>query len=213
MNKPVKAVILDWNGTVLDDVALCVDLLNELLTECNHPAVDRSRYLEIFDFPIKEYYKRAGFDFSKESYEELADRYMPRYLSRYEAESVVYPDVQSFLTRCREEGIITAVLSVTRHDYLVDQVARLGLRDSFDYVVGQGDHYGGGKEVLADELIMRMGVSVDEVLFVGDTTHDHEVASSVGAGCILISHGHQSRRRLQEITAQVVDSFDEIELD
>ena len=33
MNKPIKAVVFDWNGTILDDLDFSVVLLNDLLGE------------------------------------------------------------------------------------------------------------------------------------------------------------------------------------
>ena len=76
-------VLWDWNGTLLDDVDLCVDALNRLLRIYHYPQqYSLTQYREIFGFPIEDYYIRAGFDFSKNSYKELADDYMQDYLAR-----------------------------------------------------------------------------------------------------------------------------------
>ncbi|MGN1100061.1 MAG: HAD family hydrolase, partial [Christensenellales bacterium] len=56
-------IIYDWNGTLLDDTAMCHDMLNELLDSHGLPAVSMEKYRQIFTFPIKKYYERAGFDF------------------------------------------------------------------------------------------------------------------------------------------------------
>ena len=97
-------VLWDWNGTLLDDVALCVDALNRLLRIYHYPQqYSLAQYREIFGFPIEDYYIRAGFDFSKNSYKELADDYMQDYLARAGAcplaESAV--PALSLLKRCR----------------------------------------------------------------------------------------------------------------
>ena len=64
-----ELILWDWNGTLLDDVELCVDALNRLLQSYGYPQrYDRNQYRAIFGFPIEEYYIRAGFDFSKNSY-------------------------------------------------------------------------------------------------------------------------------------------------
>ncbi len=97
-------VLWDWNGTLLDDVALCVDALNRLLRIYHYPQqYSLAQYREIFGFPIEDYYVRAGFDFSKNSYKELADDYMQDYLARAGAcplaESAV--PALSLFERCR----------------------------------------------------------------------------------------------------------------
>ena len=49
-----------------------------------------------------------------------------------------------------------------------------------------------------------------QVLFIGDTLHDKEVADSIGCDCILVADGHNSKERLVSSGATVVDSIDEI---
>ena len=68
-------VIWDWNGTLLDDVWLCVDIINAMLGRRGVPALDRERYRRIFDFPVPIYYERAGFDFSRETFAAAADEF------------------------------------------------------------------------------------------------------------------------------------------
>ena len=49
-----------------------------------------------------------------------------------------------------------------------------------------------------------------EILFVGDTLHDKEVADLIGADCALISHGHVSQSRLENTGAPVFPSLIEM---
>lgn len=75
-----ELILWDWNGTLLDDVELCVDALNRLLVSFGYPQqYSLAEYREIFGFPIEDYYVRAGFDFSKDSFADLAKRYMEDY--------------------------------------------------------------------------------------------------------------------------------------
>ena len=68
-------VIWDWNGTLLDDAPVCVAAINDMLRERSLPQLSAERYQEIFCFPVSEYYRKAGFDFSKEPFERLAVLY------------------------------------------------------------------------------------------------------------------------------------------
>ena len=53
--------VWDWNGTLLDDVQVCVDTMNAMLEKRGLPLLDTARYREIFTFPVQEYYRAAGF--------------------------------------------------------------------------------------------------------------------------------------------------------
>ena len=59
-------VLWDWNGTLLDDAALCCELLNTMLARHGYaPVGSMEAYRQVFCFPIETYYRRAGFDFSR----------------------------------------------------------------------------------------------------------------------------------------------------
>ena len=74
-------LIWDWNGTLLDDVALCNQCLNRSAGRARlRPRYDAAAYKEIFGFPIQDYYVRRGLSFSRHPYEELAEIYMAQYL-------------------------------------------------------------------------------------------------------------------------------------
>ena len=55
------------------------------------------------------------------------------------------------------------------------------------------------------------GVSPDEVLFIGDTVHDKEVADSIGCECILVAKGHQSKEVLSLSGAVIADTLSDIQ--
>jgi phosphoglycolate phosphatase len=59
------SVVWDWNGTLLDDVQLSLDIINEILSEQGITALTANRYREIFDIPASVYWERAGLDLHK----------------------------------------------------------------------------------------------------------------------------------------------------
>ena len=73
------AVIWDWNGTIVDDAQLFVDIMNSFLKEQRLPLINVAVYRESFEFPIINYYRRLGFDFKKESFESLGSRFIDIY--------------------------------------------------------------------------------------------------------------------------------------
>ena len=101
----IDRVIWDWNGTLLNDVNLNCALMNRMLRRRGMPVIpDLDHYRRIFQFPIREYYRAAGFDFRKESYEALA----AEYLAEYPEESLRCPlakGAAEALTAFREAGI------------------------------------------------------------------------------------------------------------
>jgi phosphoglycolate phosphatase len=65
---PFSSIIWDWNGTLLNDIDFCVKTINNLLIKRGLPKLSNGNYREVFSFPVKDYYRKIGFDFSKEDF-------------------------------------------------------------------------------------------------------------------------------------------------
>jgi len=50
----------------------------------------------------------------------------------------------------------------------------------------------------------------NEAYLFGDTIHDFEVGDRLGMKVVLIAQGHQSKQRLIETKAVVVDNFEQL---
>ena len=70
------------------------------------------------------------------------------------------------------------------------------LRKYFDNIIGLDNIYAGSKTHLGLMLIEQLNLPGNEVLFIGDTLHDAEVAKAMGVDCVLISNGHQVKETL-----------------
>jgi len=77
-------------------------------------------------------------------------------------------------------------------------------------VRGLSDYSANTKVDLGVSLLTEIDAPKSAIVLVGDTLHDHEVASAMGCSCVLVSHGHQARDRLEASGATIVDSLDEV---
>lgn len=194
--RPIRHVIWDWNGTLFDDAWLCVEVMNELLAAREMPALTPARYADIFDFPVIRYYERLGFDFSSEPFEEVGLEFIRRYQSR-RLEPELRRDAREVLSALSEQGIGHSVLSAYQHEALIELLERLSIADDFLHILGIDDHYAAGKTSQGRDLLRRLDVPREEILLVGDTLHDAEVARALGVHCCLIPSGNQSSDRLR----------------
>ena len=78
----INTIIWDWNGTLLNDTDICIESMNLLLQKRNHPVLTKDRYREIFTFPVRDYYIKAGFNFESEPFDLIALEFMDLYFSR-----------------------------------------------------------------------------------------------------------------------------------
>ena len=203
---PYRHVIWDWNGTLIDDRQACYEVLSTILREANKPAIPFETYLREFDFPIIAYYERLGFDFSIESYDDIAASYIALYADR-QYRCRLREDAVEVLRAIRDRGIGQSVLSAYNQTNLDQIITFFDIGGYFTEIVGRDDHHASGKVTQGRDLFQALGLSPDETLLVGDTTHDCEVARALDIDCLLISGGHQCREKLQACGVPIMTSL------
>ncbi len=207
---PYDLIFWDWNGTLLDDLSVCLDCLNTLLRDFGYPQqYDLDQYREIFCFPIQDYYIRAGFDFSRHPFSVLAEHYMDLYLPRAEKCGLT-PGAKKALDAISAMGIPQVVLSASPLDNLQLQVQQQGIGSYFSQLLGLSDIYAASKIELGVNFMQRTGIDPARALMLGDSVHDSEVARAMGVPCILIAAGHQSRAVLEATGCPVLDRADQL---
>ena len=201
-------IIWDWNGTLLDDVQTSVNAINQLLTTRALPPTDIPSYRERFGFPVRQYYTAIGFCLEKENWDLLARTYHDLYLA--DTSIRLHPETVPVLRFCRDAGLGLSVLSASEQSILEQMLTAAGLTACFDFIHGVDNLHGHSKIETGHRLIRRIPCPAAQVLLVGDTLHDHEVATALGCHCVLISRGHQSHQRLLQAGCPVLDSLSEL---
>ena len=186
--------IWDFNGTILDDVQTGIDSINLLLTRRGLPTIDSvADYYKKFRFPIIDYYAQLGFDFTKEDFSVVAVEWVREY-DRLVPRAGLRPGVREAIDLLSRAGIKQIVLSATEQNMLERQIDGLGLRGLFYALLGM-DNVEAHTKLPAARRFME-SERPPRAVMIGDTSHDAEVARTVGADCILVAGGHQSRDTL-----------------
>ena len=189
-------VVWDFNGTLLDDAALCLGTVNGMLTRRGIAPLTPRRYRAIFDFPVEDYYRRAGFDLEREPFAPLAVEFVEAY-NRERESCPLQKGALAALELVRKAGIPQVILSATQREMLAEQVAQLGIGGYFRELVGTDDIHARGKLEVGLAWLARRGIDPAAALYIGDTTHDADLARAMGMPCLLVPGGHHSLGRLQ----------------
>jgi phosphoglycolate phosphatase len=201
-------VLWDFNGTIIDDVQAGINSTNVLLARREMPTISGlDEYHEVFGFPIIGYYEKLGFDFSKESFEDLAIEWVEQYL-KFVENSPLHNGIVEKLTEIKAAGIFQSVLSATELKMLTKQLTDLGIVDLFDEIMGLDNIHAHSKIDIGNEWLNR--TKPFDVLLIGDSLHDLEVADELGFDCVLIAKGHQSKNTLMSHDVIVIDDVCEI---
>ncbi len=190
-----KTIFWDWNGTLLDDVDACVGAMNELLVKREMQSLDTDSYKAIFGFPVIDYYKKMGFDFKTESFEEISGEFINEYNKRV-GKSSLHNNVIQVLNYFCSKNYNQVIISAMEQKMLEKQLSDHGIADYFSEIKGLHDILAKSKLHLAETYIEQNNIKPTEIFFIGDTLHDAEVAEAIGCNLALVSHGHYSVKRL-----------------
>lgn len=197
MSQPrIRYLIWDWNGTLLDDVTACVAALNVLLHRHRLPRIRLPRYRAVFGFPVRHYYETLGFQLSAKSWRKTAAEYH-RIYAQTAASAPLRSGIRATLRQFEQRGISSAVLSASEICILRNKVAAHNLEGRFAQIVGLPNRFAHSKLDAGRALINKLPASPEEILLIGDTDHDYEVACALQCRCVLLTDGHQSTGRLQ----------------
>jgi phosphoglycolate phosphatase-like HAD superfamily hydrolase len=190
-------LVWDWNGTLLDDLALVVAATNASLAKVGGPSVTVEEHRRDFHRPVSSYYSQVlGRQVAPTEFRDLDAAFHVSYaellagcaLTPGAAEALAgWPGTQS-------------LLSMWFHDELVPCVVRYGLDGHFLRVDGQvlaPDGIGGGPKLphLVRHLTA-LGLTGPECVLIGDSVDDAEAAVAVGARVVLYSGGFTHHDRL-----------------
>ncbi|HER25063.1 MAG TPA: HAD family hydrolase [Candidatus Atribacteria bacterium] len=205
-----KHIIWDWNGTLINDAWLAVEVMNKMLKKRHLPRIDSKKYREIFDFPVTKYYLKLGYDFSQESFERLSDEFISEYYRCFN-KCELFDEVEEVLKKIKERGISQSILSASKEDVLKEKIKHYGIDKYFDRIIGLENHYAESKIEKGKKWIDQLNLHPQEVLLIGDTIHDYDVARCMGCDCLLVANGHQNYERLaDQAGVEVISSLKEI---
>ena len=199
-------ILWDFNGTIIDDVALGIRAVNRMLEARTLPILpSREAYQAVFGFPIIDYYRRLGFDFEREPYEALAVERVENYMQELDTLQTQkgFEDAWRILAA---RGARQCILSSSESGMLRRQLMQLGIADHFAEIYALDNIYAGGKAEMARRML---GEANRHAILIGDTPHDAETARTIGARCVLFSGGHAARAALERCGFPVFDRLPE----
>ena len=207
----LQYILWDWNGTLLDDVHIALEANNLVFPTFGLPPLGTIHdYLEVFDFPIRDYYQKVGVP--DDLFDDVAKAWSHTYME-ISKKAPLQKEAPETLAYFASLGLKQVILSASKADHLHEQVARYPIGHYFDEMLGLNNIYAASKVDLAKDYFARENISPDHALFIGDTLHDAQVAKAIGCQCVLVAKGHQPAHRLEKAHVPIYNHLLEIPKD
>jgi len=183
---------------------ICVQSFNRSLLNHGLSEISYEDYRSIFTFPVIKSYERIGFNFEIESFQKISDEYVKFYEKNFN-NILLHDYVEESLKSVISLGSSQSILSAGNQNLLNNWLKTHDISQYFLHIVGVENHYAKGKIKQGLKLKEDLKFKNNEIVLIGDTIHDSEVAEEMGVDCILVDHGHVNTNRLVK-TGRIVQS-------
>ncbi len=203
-------IVWDWNGTIVNDAWVFVDVMNFFLKMKGLPQTSLDDYKKNFGFPIQNYWKTLGFKFNNKEFNLLNKSFIEEYQKRIFLPKL-QPGVVGLIKKINKLKIKQFILSASENSLLHKSVGFYRINYLFEDVLGVDNLNAVGKISLAKYLFKKNNLHLKKTLVIGDTKYDLDVARALGCMALLVSHGHIEHKRLSDLNVPLVRSVEEIE--
>lgn len=210
--KKIKNIVWDWNGTLLDDAYICVEILNSMLVEYNALPITHTFYEDTFGFPLKDFYETIGsrMRVKNNTYELLGRRFLFEYENKKHKASLRKGAVE-LLNKLKKGNYSLFILSAYQQKYLDSILTHYGIRKVFKHVSGLNSFHEDSKIENGVKLSKDFKLSKEDSIFIGDTLHDKETANAMKIPCWLVYSKHTSRKRLKQHIDETTRFFNDLQ--
>jgi phosphoglycolate phosphatase len=180
-----RAIIFDWDNTLVDSWGTIHDALNFLMEAMERPLWTIEETRERVRLSLRESFPRIF----GERWEEAQKIYIDRFRAIHLERLTPLPGREAMLRALAADGHYLAVVSNKTGAVLRGEAAHLGWSPLFGSIVGAGDCHADKPHCAPVELALQpSGIQPGpEVWFVGDTAVDMECA--IASGCVPVLLG------------------------
>lgn len=185
----IRNVILDWSGTLVDDLPAVWQATNFVLRQAGVPELSLEQFRAEFSLPYLDFYRR----YTPHLEIGRLEAWFYAHFRQVEDSVVELAHAREFLVFCRERGLVTLLLSTVPYQHYVVQAARLGFDQYLDHpYLGVVDKRAKIHEILATHHLDPLAT-----VFVGDMQHDIETAQHGGIVSCAVLTGYNSLEQLR----------------
>lgn len=208
----IKAVIFDFDGTIIDTETAWYDVYRELLKENYAYDLALEDFVKVVGTSNSSLYDKIDSDLGSPLDRTLFRQHA---LERYEKLKKQLPLRDGFedvLKELRKQQIPLAIASSSHRDWVVGFLELHGLTEYFP-IVSTGDQV---KKIKPDpelytKTVAELGVNPDEVLAVEDSVNGSIAAIRAGIHCLIIPN-EITKSSIFDKKAKVIESYEQFDL-
>ncbi|MBS0319652.1 MAG: HAD-IA family hydrolase [Proteobacteria bacterium] len=206
MPRRFRLLVFDWDGTLADSTALIVDAIRVACRDAGVrvPTADEARH--VIGLGLADVLTRIAPGIADDQRARLIDGYRSHYMAR-DGTLALYAGTTELLAELEAAGYWLAVATGKSRAGLERALAAAGLAGRFHATRCADEGRPKPHPDMLLHLMRTTGVPAGDVLMIGDTTHDLDLAANAGVAALGIAHGaHDRAALLSRAPLAVLDS-------
>ena len=182
-----KLIVFDWDGTLIDSAATIVTCIQDAARDMGIEVPEDERARHVIGLGLHDSLRHAVPGLAVERYLEFADHYRRHFIGRQDA-MVLFPGIMALLEELKGSKLLAIATGKSRR----------GLDRAL--VCGNLAHFFAGSRCADEtnpkphpamllELMAQFSVNRSDVLMIGDTSHDMEMAKAAGVDALAVAYG------------------------
>ena len=219
IDKPIKALLIDLDGTLADSAPDLTAALNVSLNNIGLSSYTLEQTRHWIGNGLDQLLNRAiTNDFNGRADADLLSQARQGFFEAYDdingVETKLYPGVREALVRFNKEHILLACVTNKSRRFAQQLLEKLDIDECFDCLIGGDDvrHKKPAPDSI-NEVLNKFSITADECLMIGDSDNDVYAGNHANVDVLAVSYGYAQGVDLTQLPILgMIDSINDIEL-
>jgi phosphoglycolate phosphatase len=193
-----RVLIFDWDGTLIDSISSIVECTLATVREIGMGEPPVSGIRDGIGLGLRESVERLAPGCDEEVFQEILSVYRRHWLATYGHRAQLVPGARAILEELAADGYLLAVATAKSRTGLERDTKRLGVAELFSTTRTVSEAPSKPDPQMILDIVEALDTRPEQILMIGDTTHDLEMAHNAGVAALAVCTGSQNRERLEQ---------------
>jgi len=191
-----RLLVFDWDGTIIDSPGAIVECIQEASRDMGLAVPDVAQASHVIGLGLRDSLELAVPDLPAGRYQEFVALYRKHFLQR-EDSMRVFSGMKEVLAEMKTNRILAIATGKSRRG-LDRALASTGIGGFFAASRCADETHPKPHPAMLLELMDELDMQKNEVLMIGDTTHDLEMARAAQVDALAVSYGAHPEQQLRD---------------
>lgn len=209
--KRYRTVIFDWDGTLLDSTQAIASSMQEACRDLGLPVPSDVQARWVIGLPLDSILRQAVPDLAAGQLSQFKERYRVHF-HQHDAQLQLFDGISNLLLTLRQQHVRVGIATGKSRVGLDHVLDTRQWRHYFDVTRCGDESFGKPHPGMLLDIMKVLDVAPQQLLMVGDTSHDVMMAHNAGVDSLAVSYGaHDKSVLVQAGPTFMVDTVDAME--